>query len=531
MKTLSTLRPGYHPTNVKSVMRIATFVALVALIGIPLFSSSSASSSNVTVKSSAPAAKSGPGPVSTQPGKAGLSSQWLRGAPLSSFIAFMPQGPGESIATFEVVAGVCTATPKNSFNLGETVCAVITGASLGADGRAANRIGWVSPYDSLAQGAEITTDPQTSTYLIPTTPTQTFTDAGGGTVTVDNRGTWSVGVYSQYNGSLREAALFTVHDPAKAFVDLNVSQAVGTDEGSVGAGSSSVFEIFARNFGPDAATDVVLSDTVPSNTESLSIIDHGSGFSCGAVAGGVITCTLASLPAGATAHLTLNFSVMTGTSAGTILTNLVSISSSATPCTPDATCEIKPEDNSSTATVTVSGAGGGGTCTLNCPDNVNAVADTTEGTQRGAHVTFDAAEPDGTCGAVTASPASGSFFPVGTTVVSVSSETGGGSCSFTVTVEDQGTNPPTISCPANPPAASADGDCQAVVAVGTATATGNNVTVFGTRSDGKPMYTCDANGTNCVRRSSDDPFSSGVTTITWIARSHDIPGPYADADT
>jgi hypothetical protein len=44
------------------------------------------------------------------------------------------------------------------------------------------------------------------------------------------------------------------------------------------------------------------------------------------------------------------------------------------------------------------------------------------------------------------------------------------------------------------------------------------------------MYTCDANGTNCVRRSSDDPFPPGITTITWIAHSHDIAGPYADAD-
>ena len=38
-------RTGYHHrTNLRSGLRIATFVALVALIGIPLFSSSSASS-------------------------------------------------------------------------------------------------------------------------------------------------------------------------------------------------------------------------------------------------------------------------------------------------------------------------------------------------------------------------------------------------------------------------------------------------------------------------------------------------------
>jgi hypothetical protein len=54
--------------------------------------------------------------------------------------------------------------------------------------------------------------------------------------------------------------------------------------------------------------------------------------------------------------------------------------------------------------------------------------------------------------------------------------------------------------------------------------------MFATRSDGRPMYTCDANGTNCTRLASDAPFQAGVTTITWIAHSHDAPGPYADED-
>src|SRR6185295_16810589 len=219
-----------------------------------------------------------------------------------------------------------------------------------------------------------------------------------------------------------------------------------------------------------------------------------------------------------------------GTAAGTTLTNLVTISSSAAPCPGETTCEIQPNDNSATGTAFVPTGGGGGDCTLNCPDNVNAVANTTEGGNRGAHVTFDAAETSGTCGAITATPASGSFFAVGSTTVSVSSETGGGSCSFIVTVEDTGTNPPNITCPANPPAANADSSCSAAVIVGTATATGDNVTMFATRSDGKPMYSCDANGTNCTRLASDAPFQAGVTTITWIAHSHDAPGPYADED-
>ena len=66
-----------------------------------------------------------------------------------------------------------------------------------------------------------------------------------------------------------------------------------------------MFEVFVSNFGPDAATDVVLSDTVPDNTESTSITDHGSGFDCGAVDGGVINCTTGQLARGHdSTHLT-----------------------------------------------------------------------------------------------------------------------------------------------------------------------------------------------------------------------------------
>ena len=516
MKTRSSRQQ--RVTGVRSLILVGLVILVAVVAAVPFHSVSSSSLRNDrTAKSSAS--------LPTFPESKGLTERIVWPTSHHLVLPIVPQGGGESIATYEYPA--CTV-PKNSFNLGETVCAVITGAPLPVDGRAARRIGWVSPYGSLAQGADITTDPQNGTYLIPTSQTQTFTDAGGGTVTVDNRGVWGVSIYSAADGSLRETAFFTVHDPAKAFVDLYISQAVTTDESNVGAGSSSVFEIFAKNFGPDTATDVVIRDTVPDNTTDQSITDHGAGFSCGAIDGGIITCTLASLPAGTESHLTLNYSVNTGTPAGTVLTNVVDISSSATPCAPDATCEIQPDDNTSTAQATVPAGAGGATCTLICSDNINAVADTTENGQRGTHVTFDAAEASGTCGAVTANPASGSFFPVGSTVVSVTSETGGGSCSFIVTVEDTGTNPPTISCPANQ-TANADSNCSATVNVGTATATGDNVTIFATRSDGQPMYSCDGNG-NCTRLSSDAPFAAGVTTITWIAHSHDTPGPYASED-
>jgi hypothetical protein len=94
-------------------------------------------------------------------------------------------------------------------------------------------------------------------------------------------------------------------------------------------------------------------------------------------------------------------------------------------------------------------------------------------------------------------------------------------------VVDTGTNPPSISCPANV-GANANNSCEAVVTLGTPTTSGDNVTVTANRSDGKPMFDCDVNGENCVRKTTDLPFSAGITTVTWVAFSHDTPGPYAN---
>ncbi len=87
---------------------------------------------------------------------------------------------------------------------------------------------------------------------------------------------------------------------------------------------------------------------------------------------------------------------------------------------------------------------GGGGCTLTCPSNV--VTNTAPG-QCNAVVTYPAPTTSGTCGTVTCTPPSGSTFPKGVTTVNCSSSVGGGTCSFTITVNDA--QPPSITCPAN----------------------------------------------------------------------------------
>ena len=70
-------------------------------------------------------------------------------------------------------------------------------------------------------------------------------------------------------------------------------------------------------------------------------------------------------------------------------------------------------------------------CTITCPSNITT--GNTPG-QQGAIVSYPVPTAGGDCGTVTCSPASGSFFPVGTTTVTCN-EASGSSCSFTVTVQ------------------------------------------------------------------------------------------------
>ncbi|HEY6230082.1 MAG TPA: HYR domain-containing protein, partial [Pyrinomonadaceae bacterium] len=113
--------------------------------------------------------------------------------------------------------------------------------------------------------------------------------------------------------------------------------------------------------------------------------------------------------------------------------------------------EVNAGTASTPYSVTVSGlsapspAGNGEcqACSITAMPNITVANDPN---QCGAVVSFPAPTTAGTCGVVSVSPASGSFFPVGTTTVNITT-TSGATSSFNVTVND--TQPPTITCPAN----------------------------------------------------------------------------------
>jgi uncharacterized repeat protein (TIGR01451 family) len=422
----------------------------------------------------------------------------LPGASLLNLLT--PQSPGpESIATF---AEDCT-TPKTDFDFGETICVVVSNATLGAN----ERLVWGHTDGFLAREVFINSITQTDSLLL--TPTSIL-----GGETVNNRGTWKVRTIDVDGAPVAETT-FTIHDPELVTGDLAVYKFNENGDSKVNENADVSFVISVTNFGPDAASNVELEDFTPSATTFVSLMQtSGPAFSCTDS-----TCTIASMARGASANFVAVYHT-NGVATETLTSYSATISGD--------TAELRPVDNTASGEFSIIVAGAPQACSLNCPDNVNATANTTVNGDRGAIVTFEAAEPTGDCGAVTATPASGSFFPVGATTVTVNSATGGGSCSFTVTVEDTGVDPPTISCPASQEVI-AGPSCEASVTVGNPTATGDNVTVVGTRSDGKSLYNCDENGT-CVRKTTDDPFSTGTTTISWTAFSHSSPGPFATAE-
>lgn len=141
----------------------------------------------------------------------------------------------------------------------------------------------------------------------------------------------------------------------------------------------------------------------------------------------------------------------------------------------------------------------GAACTITCPANITQPNDPN---QCGAVVTYPPPTTSGTCAAPSCSPASGSFFPVGTTTVTCST-TGPPpvNCTFTVTVND--TQPPVITCPATVTA----------VAALTCPATTSAVVTFPppTAADNCPGVTA-----ACVPPSG-QPLPVGTTTVTCTA--------------
>ena len=407
---------------------------------------------------------------------------------------------------FEVVAPGPISTyasgcssPQFVFNLGNDVCAKVTGG-LATAGR---RIAWSDPGGFIRQVTPISTDPQNDTFSVPSTPTSTLSNDA----VVTNIGTWRVSEISS-RGGLIAFTTFVVKDPSNATAELSISKLAPTIGDDISAGSTAVFQIIVSNSGPDAAASVQILDTTPANTTFVSITPSAGCTTPTSGGTGLITCDIATLARGASATYDVALSVNVGTPAGTVIANTATVDSP--------TSESNTSDNSSTATIRVSDSGTP-SCTLTCPDDMTVEANTTQSGNPGAFVDFSAAAGVGSCGAISNNPSSKdengnyNFFALGTHLIT-STATSGDTCTFSITVVN--TPPPTISCPPNQTVTAPSGQTTANVSVGTPTTSpSSGVTVVGIRSDDPTCTEGDEPG--CTPVPLTDPYPIGTTLILW----------------
>lgn len=402
--------------------------------------------------------------------------------PDSSIIGVPPiftVNSGVGIATY--LGPGCT-TPQTTFTLGDIVCAKVTGAD-----QFNRRVAWVDPAGITRTFTAITLDPQTDSFTLPSTNTSTID-----VYVVDNRGEWQANVVSSRGGIVRSRP-FQVQGTTPT-ADLSISKSlVGENPES---GQPATFAVAVTNNGPNPAENVEISDAEPDNATFVSVNQtSGPAFSCTGT--DPVVCTRGTtgsplfLDPGETA--VFEFVYTASGASGSSITNVATAASDTT--------ELEAVDNTAVYTVVI--GGGGGTpaeCVLNCPPSLTVATNTIQSGNPGAIVTFSTGTANGNCGTVTSDPASGTFFPVGTTTVEVESSVGGGTCSFAVTVIDSPS--PTITCPENQTVAAPSGQGEATVSVGLPDATGDDVVIGSERSDERPVT---------------DPYPIGTTTIQWSA--------------
>jgi len=423
-------------------------------------------------------------------------------AAYAGWFPFFQAGP-ETVAIFQ---GDCT-TPATSFTLGDTVCAKLTNAPTGSRAtQVLRRLALVGPDGFVRVKTNVPglDSSDEVTFTIPSTDTSLI-----GGENVDNRGTWTAASYSGIDGSTKVQTAFTVtsNDAVSQLSLLSV-----VSETDLAAGDNVTFTFYLTNSGPDAAENVEVNAADPTNTTFVSQASSDPNFSCTNDTGNT-ECTIASLAGNAELKFSLTYNV----GAGTPVKTVIAIEATATTTTPQRTTR----GNSTKSATFVAEPAVPGSCQITCPANMVVTADTTQGATFGAFVKFAAAGVTGDCGAVSNSPASGSFFAVGTHTITSSAE-GGGSCTFTVKVV--GTPAPTISCPANKVATAPANSDEATVSVGTPTfnAQGGG-TVVGVRSDGVPAV-FDEDGqlvTPAIEKALTDPYPVGITGIEWTVTDAD----------
>ena len=400
MINASPSKPGSYRNGPRSYVVFAALIVIGALLALPLFSGAA----------SAPTAPVNTNPISDQKNRAIHSPRQNVTVPTFNFL--MPQAGPVTLDTF---AGDCT-TAKTVYNLQDadlTVCAKFTNATPGW------QVIWSNARGTAVQTAPITAANSSATFNL--TPSSSLGD-------------WRVILYEPFGGTVQAVTTFTVVDAANPKADISV---LTSALGSASSNSQLLFSVQVTNGGPSDAGAVELQDAVPANTTFVSFQQlAGPSFTCTSPNEGDTgnsVCDITTLGRGETAVFLATY-LVGSVANGTLITNTASAASSTSDPTMD--------NNSDDAEVQVSNA----PCQLSTPDNITVSADTG---QAGAVVTYTTPTGTGDCGsattgengetipAISCNPASGSFFPVGTTPVICTAQTGA-AVSFNVTVDNPG---------------------------------------------------------------------------------------------
>ncbi|HLM58942.1 MAG TPA: PxKF domain-containing protein [Pyrinomonadaceae bacterium] len=422
-------------------MRVPSRTARAALLILFIAAVSAAAAlpgSRAATEKGTPAARMAAPHKTLSPGAPAALAPATLPTAVRSLIPTLLQLAPPAIETFDAD---CT-TPKAVWTLGNVVCVKVNAPS--SPDRTLRRLQLINPAGLAVGSADVTSTIQTVSFTLPSAATSTFPSLmpGGSSITLDNRGTWRVNLVDTSDASVSDSVSITVRDATATVADLQISKFLtGSTQAAAGTNIKSVIWVF--NAGPDSATNARFTDVPPANTTFQSLTQtSGPTFNCTTPAvdtAGTSQCAIATLANGETAGFIATYKVNSGVADSVELVNSASVTSDTT--------ETAATNNSTDENLTASNPTPPA-CTISCPSNITVAA--AQG-QTGAAVTYDAPAAVGSCGSgpVTLEPASGSFFPIGSSVVTATAPSGD-HCSFIVTVEAANDAvPPAISCPSD----------------------------------------------------------------------------------
>ena len=349
----------------------------------------------------------------------------------------------------QVLDATCT-NPKFLFKPGETVCVRVVGttATAGTPWHLAiyggsNNACYSFPSLPAYPGTAITAETQTVTYTLPASNSDipaACGPGGGSSGTTDIRGNWQVQLRDYPSNTYRAGDNFRIHDSNPSY-DLQIPYVSVTDKNGVSFYSSwpttgfVKYSISVQNGGPDAAPNPTLVASIPASTTYVSMTQTGGPpFTCGAPSGGNVTCTRASLAPDIYSSFELLVSY-SGLAAGTKFSNTQTVNGSSGTdfYLPNNTYGPSPGPGLPPQTeITIQSGTNSGQ--FICPADIT----TPSTSASGATVTFPSFTTTAsyTGGSTFYGQASGTVFPIGTTLVGWNSYNGSGGCSFKVNVTD-----------------------------------------------------------------------------------------------